>query len=308
MSTTYKAGPTPPHGTNPGDAQAIIDHTTRMATPTVIDVMTQALVAVPAGQTLVNPKELLRPWQPFPERRIGTAKLQDAASFIAHVQRFRDDDTAIFATRDPACITAILDYHQRALGTPRWGEHRSVYAPVQTEVWIAWSKVDGRPMSQTALAAFLDERILDIAPPPPPEDAAANALLNALGGRCAGQTDLIETVRNLRLREDSEVANITNIHTGEIELVHKTRLSDATGQPLLVPTCFSVAVRPYEDAVPMRLWMRLLFRKKVENGIASVEWTLRRWRPDLLQREAFDALLKQIEAGTGLTAMIGTPE
>jgi uncharacterized protein YfdQ (DUF2303 family) len=225
------------------------------------------------------------------------------------VNRFKDGNSAVFAVRTPTpIITAVLDYHERSGGTPRWGQHRSEFRPVITEVWAAWEKVDGRPMSQTALATFLDDRILDIAPPPAEDDKANNALLQALGGTCAGQTTLIETVRNLRLREDSEVANIQNIHTGEIELVHKTRLSDATGQPLKVPTCFSVAVRAFEDAEPMRLWIRLTFRKKVENGIASVEWTLKRWRPDLLQREAFDKLLHQIQAGTGTTTMIGTPE
>jgi uncharacterized protein YfdQ (DUF2303 family) len=312
MSSSIKFHPDAPR---PGDAQAIIDHTTRLAEPKILSptgydgANRNTLVAVPAGQTLINPKKLLEDWLPTPERRIGTAKLADAPSFIEHVNRFKDENSAIYAQRAPKpTITAVLDYHERTGGTPRWGQHRSEFQPVTTETWAAWAGVDGKPMSQTALATFLDDRILDIAPPPAPEDAQQNALLQALGGTSAGQTTLIETVRNLRLREDSEVANIQNIHTGEIELVHKTRLSDATGQPLKVPTCFSVAVQAFENAEMMRLWIRLTFRKKVENGIASVEWTLKRWRPDLLQREAFDKLLAQIQGGTELVVMIGTPE
>ena len=74
---------------------------------------------------------------PVPRVLSGLAKLTDESSFIAHVNRFKDGQSAIFVLEDG--FLAVFDYH-RAMpqdgdlisgrdGAARWGRHRAQYTP-----------------------------------------------------------------------------------------------------------------------------------------------------------------------------------
>lgn len=94
-------------------------------------------VVLPTGLKVHDLKPLLDAYRNNPEHRKGTAQLFDIDSFIAHVLRFKDEDSVVFADNtwkapDPAeseqekrrraaepnkgwktpSFTAVLDYHQ----------------------------------------------------------------------------------------------------------------------------------------------------------------------------------------------------
>ena len=156
------------------------------------------IVALPSGMRLESVKPLLDAYRTRPERRKGKATLYDAASFIAHVVRFADPDSAVFAVppkigpdgrmaQQPS-LTAVLDYHEavnptggdptNASGTPgpsaagrkealpRFGEHRAVYEFPLSEPWLKWLGKNGVLMSQAEFAAFIEDRIADVIMPP----------------------------------------------------------------------------------------------------------------------------------------------
>lgn len=269
-----------------------------------------AAMVLPRDMRMESIKALHDEWLPYPERRKGTATLDQVDSFIEHVNRFKDADSVIFVKQsetDPR-FTAVLDYHRQ--GQPnveqaaRHGQHRSVYAPKVSETWTAWKEITSKPKSQPGLAAMLEERILDIAPAPTAEDAGTTALLAALGGRYGDQATLLSVARRMQIKKNVEVTNAQILDTGEVELVYKTEITDSTNQPLRVPNCTSVVAPVFEGDDPYRLWIRLTFRH--EDG--AVIWTLQRWRPDLIIKSAMDGLIAKVREQTGLPLLFGSPE
>lgn len=314
MSMTKVRPATEPHIPGEGDVAAALETALALHGASMVTLPRQQAMLVPDGMTLQSIKSLHDEWLPFPERRKGTAAFAELASFIEHTNRFKDGHSAIFVKRDekePRFLT-VLDYHP---GTDsvvsdeappaRWCLHRSAHQPKISEVWGAWQAVDGKTMAQAVFAAFLEDRILDIAPPPPAGDTGHNALVAALGGRIGNQAELLSVSRGLRVRETAEVTNAQVLETGEIEAVYKTALSDqSTGQPLRIPTCFCVQAPVFEGGAPYLLWMRVAIRR--EEG--RLLWTMKRWRPDLIVQHALQEMIDKVKAETGLPVLIGSPE
>jgi uncharacterized protein YfdQ (DUF2303 family) len=267
------------------------------------------VAVLPVGMRMESVKALLDEYRTQPERRTGTAHLYDLASFIAHVNRHKDEHSVVFVRpheTEPG-FTAVLDYNRAGPPTPdapRFGTHRSAYKPIIHEVWRAWNNIDGKVLSQAELAAFLERRILDVVTPPVEATSAQNALILALGGRAGDGATMLQTARGLRVRESSEVVNAQNLDTGEVELVFRTALSGVDGQPLRVPTCFCLHAPVFEGGQAYALWIRIAFRK--EEG--RLLWTLSRYRPDLIVRDALDGMIKDVAEQTGLLVLMGAPE
>jgi uncharacterized protein YfdQ (DUF2303 family) len=273
-----------------------------------------AFCAVPKDIRLENLKPLLDAWRPFPERKAGTASVMDLESLIALTARHQDAHSVVFARlseRDPLFQT-VIDYHPISITPPadsphapaRHLQHRIAYKPIISEPWAYWANRDTKPLTQAELAAVIEDRILDIAPLPTEDDTAANALVSVLGGRTGSQQDLLAASRGLRLREQAEVTNAQTLDTGEVEVVYRTTISDATGTPLRVPTCFSIQAPVFEGGPLYRLWMRLRFRRNE----GAIVWTFARYRPDLILRDALNEMSARITAETGLPVFNGTPE
>ncbi len=121
-----------------------------------------------------------------PEHIKSKDTLQDIESFVAHVNRFKLDETALFANRSMSepSISAIYDFHwhqQKVAVTsaeggdkpdlvkenmPEWGEHRAIYRFPLSEEWKIWMAQNKRPMDQGAFAIFIEDRIIDLIAPP----------------------------------------------------------------------------------------------------------------------------------------------
>lgn len=122
-----------------GDTQAVIDAIKALHKPEQITLTDPAglapdvpIIVTPKGLQLHDIKSHLDAFRPRPERRKGKAVLLDIASFIAHVNRFKDEDSAVFADNtwrapDPELrparndpnegwktpsLTGVLDYHE----------------------------------------------------------------------------------------------------------------------------------------------------------------------------------------------------
>lgn len=268
------------------------------------------IAILPEGLRTESLRKLHEEWLPLPERRRGTASLDDLDSFIEHANRFKDADSVIYCRRnetDPA-FQSILDYHRAggpdAHEAARWGQHRGLHKPTLSEVWRTWRDAEGKPLSQIGFATLIEDRILDIAPPPEADDATTNALVTALGGRVAGQTDLLTIARGLRVKENVEITNAQTIETGEVEIHYKTELRDTANKPLRIATCFSVHAPVFEGGPPYRLWLRIQIRREE----AALRWTLKRWRPDLIVKHALDEMIARVRAETNLPVLSGAPE
>src|ERR1700742_799625 len=86
-------------------------------------------------------------------------------SLIDYVNRFKTEDTFIFADVDELQIHAVIDYH--AAGSVKRGlaEHHAILCLSHSHEWDTWNAIDGRMYDQNALAHIIDINSDDIASP-----------------------------------------------------------------------------------------------------------------------------------------------
>lgn len=264
------------------------------------------LLAVAQGVRLESTKKFLDEYLDKPERRKGTASLGTLQSFIDHANRFKDADSAIFASEDPTepRLTSVLDYH-RAGGAadPRFGQHRGVYEFPLSEEWEAWTGKDGETMGQAEFAEFIESNVLNVAPP---GDAAGGALefARTLGVEFASSSRLVELSRGLTIREASKVTQIVNIGSGEAQLGYTSEHQDERGQPLKIPGAFLLNLRVFRNGEVFQVAARLRYRLK--QGVVVFFYDL--WRVDKVFEVAFGEACSKAATETGLPLFVGSPE
>ncbi len=307
--------PAPVYPPHKGENEALIDfvnlnlrpHLTSLSRPAGPN---GAVIALPHSQRLESIKPFLDEYLPAPERRQGTAKLTDAASFIAHVNRFKDSDSAIFAAADPKApqLVGVIDYHRRGeKGEPRFGRHRAVYACPLSEEWQAWTGHDGQKMAQGDFAEFIEDRIGDLVAAPAmsdrPEDAALQETAAMLGGRFCQPSTLMELSKCIQVHASERVHQAVNLATGEIQIQYAGDHGEA-GARFTASNLFLICVPVFENGPLYRLVGRLRYR--LSSG--QITWFYDLWRADKVFRHAFDEVCDRAAKETGLPVFRGTPE
>lgn len=296
------------------EADAVADivsdaHTTEVVEIRRGDQGAVQLLAVPSGRgsvELVDPKPHLDKYLAAPERREGTATLLDLDSFIRHVNRFKDDDSAIFGDPEPGSpsLTAVLDYHRAGSeSAARFGRHRSVYHFPISEEWQAWASVEGTEFGTAALAEWLEDRIVDVLDPEKAGETPT-ALAEVLGVSLATPQRLLELSKGLEVRVDQRVVEKRNLSTGEAQLVFEQTHSNDVGQPLKIPGAFLVGIPVFRSGERYQLAIRLRYR--VREG--RVSWLLSRHRPDAILQDALTQAFEEARDQTELPLLVGRPE
>ncbi len=289
------------------EAQAIIETVERLGGVEFKELDRGVTVAVlPAGKTLSSVKKLLDEYNLAPERKKGTAVLNEPESFVQHVNRMKDDSTALFASIDPRkpSVMAVYDYH-KIDGSPRFGEHRAVYPFPLSSEWVAWVSRNGfqQKMNQKAFAEFLEDRVTDLCPAhlagPKTKEYVAQ-LQCALGE----PSQIISLARGLSVRVEQDMVNSVVLGTGETQMQWKEVHKDERGEPLSVPGAFLISIPIFvggeECVLPVRLRYRVIEQK--------VFWFYDLAMVDRMFREAIDVELGKISGGVQIPVLIGTPE
>ena len=251
-----------------------------------------------------------------PIRVRGTALHTQLDSFIAHVNRFKNISTSIFAIddREKPSVTAVYDYHaetdfQSGLDIePAFAQHRSSYAFPLSEEWKAWHKADGEKMDMGQFAAFLEDRIVDVEAIT--DYASVNdtvkQFVNTLGGwgTVASPSKLIELSRGLQIYENSVVKDVRKLSSGEAQIAFSSEHVDADGKPLNIPTLFIINIPVFARSTVLdRVVVRLRYRKG-----STVQFWFELWRTDRVFDFAFDEALQKVRDETELPVFIGTDE
>lgn len=264
------------------------------------------VVAVPTGFKLESTKKFVDEYRTRPDRREGTAKLEDLDSFIAHAKRFADEGSAIFADPNFArpSLTSVLDYHPAgAESDPRFGRHRGVYTFPLSEEWAAWQAKDTEPMGQAEFAEWIENRIVDIIDPSQAGESA-KALGEAIGCAFASPSKLLELSRGLALRVDVKVKSAKNLGTGESQMQYATEHQDESGAPLKVPGAFLIALAVFRNGPPYQIAARLRYRHRE----GSLTWFYEMHRYDRVFEHAFKEACDRAKAETALPLFMGSAE
>jgi hypothetical protein len=264
-----------------------------------------AVIPTPKGRDVIDLKPFRDKRRSAPERIEGTAQLTTLDAFVAHVNRFKDERTAIFASDEPGSpsLLAVYDYH-RGHGDPRFGKHRAVYAFPLSDPWKAWSGLAGRWIEQGALAMFLEDRIADVFPPEKllgsERDRASLA-----GIELGGPSALSGLARNLQVNVTSECTQATTLATGEGQLIFK----ETHTASVKVPSGFALVIPVFRGGVPETVFARLRYR--LAGGKVVFQVALH--DVDALFRRAFGEACLHVEEKTAvasgkLSLFFGSPE
>lgn len=276
------------------------------------------VLVLPRGMEARSIKALVDEYRDRPERRVGTATLGDLESFIAWVNRFKDNNSAVFVDRSPEkpSITAIIDYHEagtEADADPRFCKHRGVYRFPLSEPWKAWAAIDGKALSHADFAAWLEDRIGDVIAPPAHlagEDSLSEAdlklieLLKTLGGQFVGPSRLLDLSRGLKLTEEARFTSVQNLTSGEVELAYQNEHREEAGAPLKVPSIFLLGIPVFDRGPIYRIPVRLRYRL----AGSKLTWFVVRHRPQLSFDDALNEDVEEVRSQCDLPVFSGAPE
>lgn len=295
------------------------DHTTEAeavadivrAVPSVITLSEKSVILLPSVDgpaKLVPSIDLLRAYDTRPRRRAGLARLDDLASFEAHVKRHRAPNSALFASKDGPALLAVFDYNDPGPEAPgettaRFGQHRAEYRFPLSDEWKAWSARSLATLTQSAFAEFLEDRAVDVIEPKR-ASTSTSELCASLDLALASPARIMELSRGLAVRVNSKIAAAVNLASGEGQFTYATEHQDEQGASLKIPKGFLISLPVFEKDAPYQVLVRMRYR--VKDG--HVAWTLAPHDLPRILSHAFDLAAKNAAQSTGLPLFFGSPE
>lgn len=265
------------------------------------------VLAVPKGLELKSAKPFLDEMRQRPERRKGTARLARLADFIAHINRYKSVDTAIFVDPAAPSALAIYDYHPAGGDVFNAGNrgHGASHVFPLSPVFKAWRDISGRTLTAQQFAAFLTEHggeILALRESPTCADSLTAMELTV------GTPDVMRRLaKGLRVSVSEEFEEARALESGDVALsfTRKTNSTkDNRGQEIKVPGGFVVGV-PVTDGSDVVTAIPALLRF---DHVDALTWTITLMHVDALMAQIVDAAVKRIEQETGCPVFYGTQE
>lgn len=250
-------------------------------------------------------KELLETYRTHPQRKSGTATVHTLDSFIDLVNRHKTASTAIFANSDwqKPSLTAVIDYHTIDSDEADNLKHRIGYTFPLSEEWRAWVALNGKPLSQSEFAEFIEDHISDLSTP---DEAEELDFQKKFSFKVAFPTQLVELSRGLQVNADTRVKNVVNLQNGTAQIVfeeeHQTL--DKQGNRIDVPGMFILSIPPFFGGETARIPVRLKY-KKTPNGVV---WFYQLYRPEFYVTEQVRRDLTRAAGDTDLPHFEGSPE
>lgn len=244
-------------------------------------------------------------WRVHPARRKGTATVNTLQSLINLVNRHKTPDSVVFcATSWPnPSITAVINYHERDAinGKAQFGDHRINYPFPVTEEFKAWADQDGKAMKQAEFAAFIEERVAELAQATSDEEREFGQTFQT---KMANPGEMLALSRGLEVHVAGTVKQNVRLQSGEGQIVFEEEHRDSNNQPVVVPGLFMISVPAFLDGEPVRLPARLRYR--VAGGSIAWFYQLYRWKELLRERVLGD--VQKVEDDTALPVYEGSPE
>lgn len=150
--------------------------------------------------------------------------LETVDSLVDYVNRYRSDDTVLFANISTNAISGLIDYHPKRAGDVSKAArvaHCASMALPYSEEWKTWSGVSGQIMPQGDFARFMEENGGDVTAP------SGGELLDAVRDLQAHRkVNFIKAVRTASFNENFEYSDETEARTkGGIELPTQFKLA-----------------------------------------------------------------------------------
>lgn len=248
-------------------------------------------VALPKNYTLATIDTEQR--ESNPRRAKGLATMSDAESFIAFVNEFQGDGTAVWCAFDPASaqlsFQAVIDDH--AAHMPGWRGLQATYTPRMSIEWQNWKGCNTKAFAQVEFADFLEKNEADI--------ALADGMPTSL--------QMLGMATDFVAKQDMSIKSAVRLQDGGVRLNYIADSDAGTLEAMKLFEKFQIGIpvfwtTPKLDAsgaaVPLpafRINARLKYR--LRDGKVSFWYEL--IRPDRVHQAAAVELIDEIRKGIG---------
>ncbi len=208
--------------------------------------------------------------------------LETLPGFIAYVERFKGNGTAIFVKQSNGATMAVLDYDEP--DKPAWRRHRAGFSPMHTVEWKRWIDKNETWMEQRQFAEFIENNVSDITKP--------------------SGADMLEIASTLEAKTAVEFKSGVRLDNGTHRLHFAAETVAKAGDKgsLDIPQQFELALEPFMGGEAYPLTAR--FRYKIAEGKLTLRYQL--VNPHKVLEAAVATIIERIGTGTGITPFIGT--
>lgn len=230
---------------------------------------------VPEGVALTDVEKLL----PAPTRTRATVQVFDVESFANYLSTHGEGRTEVFASVSKATITGVLDANKP--DAPSWEDHKAVLAMQLSDDWKAWAAIDGKPLSQTAFAEFLEDHAVNVQVP----EAAR----------------VIEIVTAFENTRTANFKSVVNIHSGLTQFKYSETEGEGQRQgEMSVPRELTLGIKPFKGVDSWAVGAKLRYR--VNDG--KLTFTVLLDRPQEVLEAAFRKVVIKVEEKTNEIAIV----
>jgi uncharacterized protein YfdQ (DUF2303 family) len=270
-----------------GDVQAAIAAGAALGDPRTVVAPAEG---DPAGVFTVVPNnykvESLEAFLPRPTRVRGTAALDDAESFIAYVNAFKQAATRLFFDTAHESFAALFDYHQPAEGgavMPSWCDHTASFSPARSEEFKAWLDHNKKQMSQVEFARFIEENLPDIVEP-------------------AG-AELLEVALTMEAKKEVTFSSGVRLANGQVQFQYDEEIRGTAKKGTLeIPEQFTLGIPIHLGGPAYRIPVRLRWR--LHDGKAMFWYEIA--RPSRFIEDALKEIRERVAGETGLAVLAGS--
>lgn len=162
-----------------------------------------------------------------------------------------------------------------------WRAYRAQFEVPASREWKLWTSANRKQMGQLAFAEFLQDNLPDVTVP--------------------NGAELLEMCLHIEAAQKGTFVSAARLRDGSHDLVWK---ADNGGDSVKLPATITLEIPVFENEVRRQLEARLRFR--INDGALAIWFEL--VRPHAVLEDAFRTLWAEIEDGTGLQILLGSPE
>lgn len=244
---------------------------------------------------ITQPHTLAPPLPTFVKQNVT---LQDEGSLVLYANKFKNNDTLLFADIATDRIVAAIDYHNIPANNRAGDEgkttpggdkpsaqllaHSAVLHMPKSEEWATWTGMDGKMVPQLDFVRFLEENAPDVVDP----DAAS----------------LIEACRDMQALRKVNFTSVVRTESNNAERFEYTDENKASSKGSVeVPNAFKLDLPVYFNGNSYLLDARL--RWHLDDGVLRLGIKL--LRADKLRQTVFKEIVGAISSATSLDVIYG---
>lgn len=265
-----------PNETAENPAQTVERLTRHAIAPSAVRHRGQELLVLPVGCEALDLERLLD----APRRIRTTVEFTEFVSFLAYVNRFKDDDSLVFYDATSGNFDARLDWHSPEEG-PSWVTHEARFKATKTPEWQAWIGSNNSAKSQADFAQFIEDNIAEVLDPAGPI--------------------MLEIASTFEAKATVAFSQAIRLQDGQVQLQYVEDNQAQSKGAVVLPEFFTIGVAPFFGGPAYRIRARL--RHRIKEQRLSMYYRLD--RPHLSLLDAVKDMAKLCAEETGLTPLAG---